>query len=148
MEKVFENGFAEIYDISNEIPATIFAYWKGYLDKENSEFIRACQFSLDYFKEKQVLVMISDHSKLEGAPPEVLDLIHEWYFPTALQNGLKAEIVLDAEQDIGKISLELMYDQKDMRRYIDTEELMTPKVDTLEHAKQLAQEIAEKFQKN
>lgn len=145
MEKIFSNQFAEIYDISNEIPATVFAYWRDYLDKENPEFIRACQYSLDYFKDKNILVMISDHSGLKGAPPEVLDLIHEWYFPTAITNGLKAEIVLDSEEEIGQISLELMYDEADMQRFIDTNELMTPKVDTLEHAKELAREIVRKF---
>ncbi len=31
MKKIFENPNLEFFDITDEIPNTIFAYWKGYL---------------------------------------------------------------------------------------------------------------------
>jgi hypothetical protein len=143
MKKVFENSYAEIYDISQEIPNTVFAYWKGYLMKEDEDAIIACEESLKYFKEANILVMISDHTYLEGASLEFLNWIHDYYFPTCVKNGLKAEIILDSMYAIGNISLELMYDKDDMNRNLNDAGLYTPKIDTLENAKILAKKIVE-----
>jgi hypothetical protein len=143
MKKVFENKNAEIYDISNEIPHTVFAYWKGYLMKDEKEAIIACEESLNYFKDAAILVMISDHKNLEGASIEFLEWIHDYYFPTCVKNGLKAEIVLDSEHLMGNISLDLMYDKEDMNRNLNDSGLYTPKIDTLENAKLLAKKIVE-----
>ncbi len=147
MQKLFENAFAVLHDIRHEIPSTLFAIWRGAFERDNPEFIHACQRSLDIFAEEKILVMISDHSGLVSAPPDVLELIQEWYFPTAIRNGLKAEIVLGADEILGQISLEMMYDQDDMAKFIETSKLLTPKVDTLENAKELARQIVERFQK-
>jgi hypothetical protein len=143
MKKVFENPHAEIYDISQEVPNTVFAYWKGYLMKENEDAIAACEESLKYFKEAGILVMISDHKYLEGASVEFLDWLHDYYFPSCVKNGLKAELILDSEHDIGNISLDLMYDEDDLNRNLNGAGLYTPKIDTLENAKILAKKIVE-----
>lgn len=141
MKKVFENPHTEIYDITEEIPKTVFAYWKGYLDLEKEEAIEACQASLDYFKEAGIVVMISDHKYLEGATVEFLDWLHDYYFPTCVKNGLQSEIILASEDDMGNIALELMYDEEDFHQKVKEGELYTPKIDTLENAKVLAQKI-------
>ena len=138
MIKVYENPHTEIYDISDEIPNTVFAYWKGYLFLNNAEAVDACQASLDYFKEKNIKIMISDHQYLEGAEVEFLDWLQSYYFPTAIQNGLKAEIILDSSYDMGNVSLDLMYAEEDMQKYIDKKALYTPKVNTFENAKKLS----------
>ncbi|MCS6968442.1 MAG: hypothetical protein RMJ44_00185 [Cytophagales bacterium] len=141
MKKVFENPHAEIYDISHEIPHTIFAYWKGYLSMDSPEAITACQFSLDYFKEADIWVMISDHVYLEGATLPFLDWLHAYYFPTCIANGLKAEIILESSYDIGNITLELMYDKEDLQKHLKDKTLYTPKVKGLDNAKKLARAI-------
>lgn len=143
MKKVFENPYTEIYDIREEIPHTVFAYWKGYLMMDEAEAIKACQVSLDYFKEEGILVMISDHQYLEGASVEFLDWLHDYYFPTCVKNGLRSEIILDSEHDMGQISLSLMYDNEDFHRNLEEGKLITPKADTLDNAKILAKQIVE-----
>jgi len=144
MKLVFENSHTEIYNISEEIPHTVFAYWKGFLLEDKAEAIEACQVSLDYFREADIWVMISDHQHLEGASIPFLDWLHDYYFPTAVQNGLKAEIILDAEMEMGNIVLDLMYSPEDLYKNVEEGEIYTPKVDTLENAKILAQQIVEK----
>lgn len=146
MKKVFENLFAEIYDISDEIPHTVFAYWKGFLTLENQEAVYACQFSLDYFKQAGIKVMISDHVYLEGATTEFLDWIHSYYFPTCVANGLLAEIILESAAFMGNVALELMYDKEDMQKHLREKTLYTPKVQGLDNAKQLARAIVVKEQ--
>lgn len=141
MKKVFKNPFAEIYDISDEIPHTVFAYWKGFLSLEEKKAVDACQFSLDYFKKAGIKVMISDHVYLEGATLEFLDWLHAYYFPTCIANGLLAEIVLASANEIGNITLELMYDKEDLQKHLQGGTLYTPKVQGLDKAKQLAQKI-------
>lgn len=148
MKKVFENVYAEIFDISEQIPQTVFAYWKGYLMKDEKEAIIACEESLKYFEDANILVMISDHKQLEGASVEFLDWIHEYYFPTCVKSGLKAEIVLDSEHLMGNVSLELMYDEEDMNKNLHDSGLYTPKIDTLENAKILARKIVEQNSAN
>jgi hypothetical protein len=141
MKKVFENPFAEIYDIRDEINDTIFAYWKGFLSLDFPEAVEACQFSLDFFKMEGIKVMISDHTYLEGASLDFLDWIHKYYFPTCIKNGLRAEIILESSQPIGNITLELMYDQEDLQKNMIAGNLYTPKARDLEKAKQLARKV-------
>ncbi|MCC5944341.1 MAG: hypothetical protein JJT94_05355 [Bernardetiaceae bacterium] len=141
MKKIFENKHTEIYDIRDEVPHTVFAYWKGYLIHSNPEAIEACEQSLDYFKKENIKVMISDHVYLEGAAVPFLEWLHDYYFPKAVENGLKAEIVLDSEHAIGKISLDLMYDEQDLHKKIKKGELFTPKAENLDIAKKMAQKI-------
>ena len=147
MKKIFENSHTEIYDISQEIPNTVFAYWKGYLMKDNEDAIIACEESLKYFKEGGILVMISDHRYLEGASLEFLDWLHDYYFPTCIKNGLKAELILDSEHYMGNVSLDLMYDDEDKNRNLNNAGIYTPKIDTLENAKIVAKKIVEEHKK-
>lgn len=141
MDKIFENEFVELYNISDEIPQTVFAYWKSFLSLENEEAVSACNKSLEYFKEANIKIMISDHQYLEGAEVDFLDWIQKHYFPTAVNNGLVAEIILDSHTDVGSLSLELMYDEDEMKDH----KLQTPKVDTIENAKKLAKLIIDKL---
>jgi hypothetical protein len=145
MKLVFENPHVQLFDITEKVPHTVFAYWKGFLMHGENQAKIACQKSLDYFLENKILVMISDHRFLEGASLEFLDWIHDYYFPTAAKNGLIAEIVLDATELMGTISLELMYDAVDINRSMEGKKILTPKVDTLENAEKLALEIVQKY---
>lgn len=143
MKQIFENTHTEIYDIREEVPHTVFAYWKGHLSLKKEEAKIACQASLDLFKELGIKVMISDHKYLEGATVEFLDWLHDYYFPTCVQNGLKAEILLASDEDMGNVTLDLMYDEDDFHKKISQGELYTPKADNLENAKRLAMKILE-----
>ncbi len=141
MEKIFENQYGVIYNLENEIEHVIFAIWRGYLLFDTPEAIKVCQVSLDYIKEAGIKVMISDHSGLEGASVEFLDWIQSYYFPTAVENGLLSEIVLDSAHLLGSVSLDLMYDTNDMQKHLKNQTLYTPKIDTIENAKLLANQI-------
>jgi len=141
MKKIFENKNLEFYDITDEIQNTIFAIWKGYLSLDDKAAVESCEYSLKYFKDNQTVVMISDHFNLEGATVEFLDWIQSYYFPTSIQNGLKAEIVLESNDSMANIALDLMYNKEDMAQYIDTKMLYTPKADSLENAKLLAKKL-------
>ncbi|WP_448519824.1 hypothetical protein [Rhodoflexus sp.] len=141
MKKVFENPFAEIYDIRDEVNDTVFAYWKGFLSLDFPEAIEACQFSLDFFKAEGIKAMISDHTYLESASLDFLDWIQKYYFPTCIKNGLRAEIILESSYAMGNITLELMYDQEDLQKNMSAGNLYTPKAKNLETAKEMARKV-------
>jgi hypothetical protein len=134
MKKIFENPYAELYDISDEIPYTIFGYWKGLWLLEDEEAMRALRFPFDYIKEHGIKIMITDYRYLEIVPIETDEwLQHEW-FPTVVANGLLAEIVIDSTVDIfSKLSVDIMYENVNQLTG-----LLTPNVSTLEQAKKLA----------
>jgi len=144
MQKIFENKFTEIYDISTEIPETIYAIWRNYMTLENTEAVLACEKSLEYIKSANIKVMISDHQYLEGATIPFLEWIQKYYFPKALENGLIAEIILISDHILGNISLELMYNVNDLIKYQNDKQLYTPRIDNLQNAKIVARQIVEK----
>ncbi|WP_448518338.1 hypothetical protein [Rhodoflexus sp.] len=134
MKKIFENAYAELYDISDEVPHTIFGYWKGLWLLDDQEAMQALFFPLDYIKEHQVKVMITDYRYLEIVPVETNDWLQKEWFPTVVKNGLLAEIVIDSTESLfSKISVDVMYG--DVNKQTG---LMTPVVGSLEEAKKLA----------
>lgn len=144
MKLIYENANTQIFNIEEEIPHTVFAYWKGFLSMEDEEALTACEESLRYFKSAGIKVMISDHKDLKGATIEFLDWLHDVYFPTAVKNGLIAEIILDSNYDMGNVVLDLMYDEEDFNRNMGESGIYTPKIDTLDNAKTLAGKIISK----
>ncbi len=47
MIKVFENEYAELYDMSDEIPHVLFGHWRGFWWLRDAEAVRALHFPLD-----------------------------------------------------------------------------------------------------
>lgn len=135
MKKIFENPYAELYDISDEIPYTIFGYWKGLWLLEDTEAMRALCFPFDYIKEHGIKVMITDYRYLEIVPVETDEWLQSEWFPTVVKNGLLAEIVIDSTSSIfGKLSVNVMYENVNQLTG-----LFTPLVSSFEQAKELAQ---------
>jgi hypothetical protein len=137
MKKIFENAYAELYDISDEVPHTIFGYWKGLWLLEDEEAMRALRFPFDYIKEHGVKVMIADYRYLDIVPVETDEWLQSEWFPTVVKNGLLAEIVIDANVNIfGKLSVDVMYENVNQLTG-----LLTPKAHSLEQAKDLAKKF-------
>lgn len=134
MKKIFENPYAELYDISDEVPHTIFGYWKGLWLLDDEEAMRALRFPFDYIKEHGIKIMITDYRELEIVPIETDDWLQKEWFPTVVKNGLRVEIVIDTNESIfGKISVDVMYENVNK-----TTGLITPIVNSFEEAKELA----------
>lgn len=134
MKKIFENPYAELYNISDEVPHTIFGYWKGLWLLDDEEAMRALRFPFDYIKEHGIKIMITDYRELEIVPIETDDWLQKEWFPTVVKNGLRVEIVIDTNESIfGKISVDVMYENVNK-----TTGLITPIVNSFEEAKELA----------
>jgi hypothetical protein len=142
MIKVFENEYAELYDMSDEIPHVLFGYWRGYWQLSDEEAMRALQFPLDYVKEKGIKIMLTDYKDLDVVPEETNVWLLEHWFPTVVANGLRAEIVLDASDLLGQLSVEFMYETVNQ----DTG-LVTPQANNLEQGKAMARELLAKWAK-
>jgi hypothetical protein len=142
MKLIFKNPYAELYDLSAEIPHCIFGYWKGCWLLNDREAMQALEFPFDYIKKHQIKVMITDYRYLDVVPDETNEWIINVWFPKVVQNGLIAEIILDAEELVGQLSVEFMYESIN-----DLTGLLTPKVDTLENAKALANKFINQLQK-
>ncbi len=142
MIKVFENEYAELYDMSDEIPHVLFGYWRGFWQLTDAESMRALHFPLDYVKEKDIKIMLTDYKDLAVVSESVNDWLASYWFPTVVQNGLKAEIVIDANDLIGQVSVDFMYENVNVETG-----LITPKALNLEEAKKMARELLDKWNK-
>ena len=140
MIKVFENKYAELYDMSDEIPHVLFGYWRGYWELSDTEAIKALQFPLDYVKEKGIKIMLTDYKDLDVVPEATNQWLSDYWFPTVVKNGLRAEIILDANNLMGQLSVEFMYETVNK----DTG-LITPQVNNLEQGKVIARQLLEKW---
>lgn len=69
MIKVFENQYAELYDMSDEIPHVLFGYWRGFWQLSDKDAMEALHFPLNYVKEKNIKIMLTDYKDLEVVPP-------------------------------------------------------------------------------
>ncbi|MCS7019568.1 MAG: hypothetical protein RMJ87_10775 [Cytophagales bacterium] len=137
MRKIFENNYAELYDISDEIPYTIFGYWKGLWLLDDPEAMRALRFPFDYIKDHHIKIMITDYRYLEIVPVETDAWLQSEWFPTVVKNGLLAEIVIDSTNSVfSKLSVDIMYENVHQ-----STGLLTPTVGSLEEAKQLARKL-------
>ena len=142
MIKVFENEYAELYDMSDEIPHVLFGYWRGFWRLKDAETMKALHFPLDYVKEKGIKIMLTDYKNLEVVPENVNDWLASHWFPTVVENGLKAEIIIDATDLMGQVSVDFMYENVNAETG-----LITPKAVNLEEAKQMARELLDKWNK-
>ncbi len=143
MKKIFENPYAELYDISEEVPHTIFGYWKGLWMLEDEEAMRALRFPFDYIKEHGIKVMITDYRYLEIVPVETDKWLQREWFPTVVKNGLLAEIVIDSATSVfSKLSVDVMYENVNQ-----VTGLYTPIVGSLEQAKELARKFIQDLEK-
>jgi hypothetical protein len=136
MEKIFENPYLEMYSLADELPDTIFGYWKGYWELTDPVAMAALEFPFAYVRDHGIKVMITDYSYLEVVPEDTAAWIDEVWFPTVVKNGLLAEIVIDATEIYGQLSVQFMYEHVSAQTG-----LLTPKVANLEDAKQLARQF-------
>jgi hypothetical protein len=110
MEKIFENPYLEMYSLADELPHTIFGYWKGYWELSDPVAMAALEFPFAYVRDHGIKVMITDYSYLEVVPEDTAGWIDEVWFPTVVKNGLLAEIVIDAAEIYGQLSVQFMYE--------------------------------------
>jgi hypothetical protein len=136
MKKIFENPYLEMYSLADELPQTIFGYWKGYWELTDPVAMEALYFPFDYIRDHEIKVMITDYTYLEVVPEDTAEWIDKVWFPTVVANGLLSEIVIDASEIYGQLSVEFMYENVNA----DTG-LLTPKVNNLEEAKKMAAEF-------
>lgn len=143
MIKVFENEYAELYDMSDEIPHVLFGHWRGFWRLTDKEAMRALHFPLDYVRENGIKIMLTDYKDLEVVPENVNDWLASYWFPTVVANGLKAEIVIDATDLMGQVSVDFMYENVNAETG-----LITPKAVDMEEAKQMARDLLKKWNKS
>ncbi len=133
--KVYDGKFAEIYDMSNEIPFVAFAYWKGFYRLSDADFVKDMTFSTEYIHDQRIKVYISDHSMLQVVSEDVLAWLHQNWYPKATQYGLLVEAALDANNVFGQLSLQKMLDDS------KTGKILTPKFTDFLTAKKFVQEF-------
>jgi len=109
--KFYEGTHAVLYDCSIEVPHLAIGVWRGFFQLKNKTFIDEMRDSIDFIKQKQVIAIISDHSGLKVVSKDVLDWLHENWYPNAAKNGLRIEAALDAESPIAQLSLKRMLDE-------------------------------------
>jgi hypothetical protein len=136
MEKIFENPYLEMYSLGDELPHTIFGYWKGYWELNDPVAMAALEFPFAYVRDHGIKVMITDYSYLEVVPEDTAAWIDEVWFPTVVKNGLLAEIVIDATEMYGQLSVQFMYEHVSAKTG-----LLTPTVASLADAKTLAHQF-------
>ena len=141
MKYIINNAFAEVIDISDEIPFTILGNWRWYwMWNDQTILEEMLNVFLPYIKDNHIKVMISTHHDLEGVDNSYMDWLTNTVIPMCMKNGLFVEILIESTHLLGNLSLDLMYEDvihqsEDGRRYV------TPKVDSIEAAKQLALKI-------
>ena len=108
--KSYEGTYAVLYDCSIEVPHLAIGVWRGFFQLKNKTFIDEMWRSIDFIKQKKVIAIISDHSGLDVVSKEVVDWLHENWYPNAAQNGLRIEAALDAKSPIAQLSLKRMLD--------------------------------------
>jgi len=105
---VFTNEFMTLYQIDVENPYVMHAEWKSFWAEETIELKEALDLSLSFIKEKKPKIIISDCTELETIAAPVLENLEERWYPTAYQMGLLVEILIEAEDFMGMVSLETL----------------------------------------
>jgi len=140
MEKILDTPFAEVIDISDEIPQTIYGHWKDCWLWENQDIANdIMNVFIPYAQNSKAKVLISTHKDLEVVSVEYIDWIQQTLIPKCLEIGLCVEIIIGAEDLMGEISLGLIYN--DLQAELDEKKYLTPNVHTLGDAKALALKI-------
>jgi len=106
--KFYDGEYAVLYDCSKEVPHLAIGIWRGFFDIDEQTFIDDMQISTNFIKQKKIIAMISDHSKLEVVSQKALDWLHTEWYPNAAKNGLRIEASLKPDSDIAKLSLNRM----------------------------------------
>jgi len=138
MEILFDNDYLKAQTVP--IPFTILCTWKGYWAEviAGGALEEALNFPLQYAQKHQLITVISDCSVLETVSLEVQDYIAAQWYPTAFQVGIKAEILVDAQDFMGKLAVDFFID-------LNNSSVDTPKVESIAQAYLLAQKFVEAF---
>jgi hypothetical protein len=109
--KFYDGTHAVLYHCSPEVPHLAIGIWKGFFRLDSKTFIDEMRLSIDFIKERKIIAIISDHSGLKVVGQDVLDWLHENWYPNAAKNGLRIEAALSAESAIAQLSLKRMLDE-------------------------------------
>ncbi|PIE86338.1 MAG: hypothetical protein CSA05_01060 [Bacteroidia bacterium] len=95
--KIYSGKYAEIYDLSSELPHTIFAFWKGFFQISDRNFLKEMSETPKLIKNKNVKICISDHSYLKVVSSEVLNWLHNNWYKNSSAYGLLLELSIDTQ---------------------------------------------------
>ena len=109
--KFYEGEYTVLYDCSKKVPHLAIGIWKGFYDIYKQTSIDEMEVSTNFIKQKKIIAMISDHSKLKVVNQKALDWLHTNWYPNAAKNGLRLEASLKPDSDIAKLSLNRMLDK-------------------------------------
>ncbi|MCC5943814.1 MAG: hypothetical protein JJT94_02690 [Bernardetiaceae bacterium] len=140
MEKIFDNKNAILYNLSSKVPHCMLGYYKGFYEANDPEVMRVLEFCLTYVPEHNIQILISDHSKLESASEDIYEYSTQIWYPHLIKHGLLAEIYIDAEDFMGRLAVEELFEQIKQSKQ---EDFITIKVETLEEAKKQAKQLLE-----
>lgn len=108
---VYDGPHATLYDCGAEVPHLAIGRWKGFFRLSDSKFIDDMWESIRVMKELGTIAIISDHSELKVVSQDVLDWLHDNWYPNAQKNGLRVEASLAAESPTADLSLSRMLDE-------------------------------------
>ena len=107
---VYKGTYAEVYNMSAEIPHTAFAYWRNFFRLDDPQFHEDMSQTVRLIADLDLKVYISDHSGLEVVTQDVLDWLHPNWYKKAYENGLIIEACIDASTIFAQITLAKMID--------------------------------------
>jgi len=137
---LFENPYATFYDVSKVAPRSILCFWRGFYEVDNEETMGSIEACLEIVRDRNLHYIISDHSELDVLGEEVREYLDLHWYPQLIKEGLKAEIYIDGEALVTKLSIEFMYENLKN----SDQELHTQKVQDVDEALRVAKYFAEK----
>jgi hypothetical protein len=138
--KVFEGTHAVLYDCSDYAPHLAVGVWRGFFELSDQVFIDEMRRSIDFIRDREIIAIISDHSDLKVVPQDVLDWLHENWYPNAAKNGLRVEAALSAKSIIANLSLKKMLNEA------KTGKVSTPLFPDFASAYNFCREFVQKYQ--
>ncbi len=84
---VYDGPHATLYDCGTEVPHLTIGRWKGFFRLSDSKFIDDMWESIRVMKELGTIAIISDHSELKVVSQDVLDWLHDNWYPNAQKTG-------------------------------------------------------------
>lgn len=135
----YDGTHATLFDCSSEIPHLAIGMWKGFFQLRNPVFIDEMWKSIEFIKEKKIIAIISDHSELKVVGQDVLDWLHENWYPNAAKHGLRIEAALNAKSVIAQMSLKKMLNEA------NTGVVSTPAFPDIQSARKFCKEFLTQY---
>jgi hypothetical protein len=109
--KVYEGTHAVLFDCSAYAPHLAVGIWRGFFELSSKVFIDEMWRSIDFIRDRKIIAVISDHSDLKVVSQDVLDWLHENWYPNAAKHGLRVEAALSAKSVVANLSLKQMLNE-------------------------------------